>query len=321
MIYLIVSNLIFLTMLLYCLKKHLTCGYRQKAFRRLINNTNIGYYKYRCDDNVILSANEGFLKILELDMNAKDVAGRSLNELLIDITGDEDILDQLRKHKKLKNYEYRFKTLTGKDKCVLHNSYLIKDIYHKRDVVEALIEDVTEERASYDKMRESQERYEKLFKNSGDMVIIFKLNSFDIEEVNPITEVLTGLSPDEITGTSFKDLIHPAGRKSLDEVKQDLLFRGTSRVETVMVCKNGAYKEVIITLSVAPIGEEKIVMAVIKDIHEQAKEREELSKRKKELEDFWKTAVEREERIKELRQELERTKQQVKLLEQKHGIK
>jgi PAS domain S-box-containing protein len=306
---------------LYLAKKYLDSRYRQKAYQNLIDNINIGHYRYRCRDGLILGANEGFLKILELNMKPDEVIGRPLSELLIYIDGEKNIRDELRKRRELKNYEYHFKTLKGKDKYVMHNSRCVKDPYTREEVIEAFIEDVTGGKLSYEKMKESQERYEKLFKNSGDMVIICNLDDFVIEEVNPVTEVITGFSSDELAGKPCEDIFHPSRRKELKEIKEDLLFQGSSRIDTVIVCKNGTYKEVIMTLSSVEIKGKRFAMAVVKDISAMVKDREEQARRSKELEDFWKASAAREERIKNLRLEVERQKQQIKLLKEKNGTR
>ena len=290
----------------------------QKTFQRLVEHINIGYYSYRCRDGVVLNANKAFVKILELEVGVRNVIGRSLSELLIYVDGEESIRGELRKRKELRNYEYRFKTLNGKDKCVLHNSYIVRDPYTGGEMVEAFIEDVTEERSSYERMKESQERYEKLFKNSGDMVIICRLDDFTVEEVNPVTEVTTGYAEEELVGESFERIVHPSHRKSLKEAREDLLFRGTAKLEIVIVCKNGVYKEMILTLSVVELKDDRIAMAVIKDVSALVKDREEQKRRKKELEDFWKASMEREERIKDLRQELGRLRKQTKTSKEKY---
>jgi PAS domain S-box-containing protein len=318
MIYLVIANLITLFIVFYLIKKCLDLKCGQKTFQRLIDHIDVGYYKYRSRDGVILAANKGFLKILELDMSPEDVIGRSLNELLIYVEGEGSIREQLKLKNELKNYEYHFETLKGKDKCVLHNSYMIKNPYTREEVIEALIEDITEEKLSYEKMKGTQERYKKLFKNSGDMVIICRLGDFIVEEINPVTEIITGFPEDELVGGSFENLFHPSHRRGLREAREDLLFKGSARLETVVVCRNGTYKEVIMTMSVVEIGDERIAMAVVKDVSALVKEKEEQERRKKELEDFWRASVEREERIKDLRLELERAKQQIKLLKEKH---
>jgi PAS domain S-box-containing protein len=321
MIYLVIFQLITLILLALLVRKYVTARRVQKTCFRLIDHINVGYYKYRAKDGVILAANKAFADILELGVVPEDLVGRSLSELLIYIDGEGSIRQKLKERGELRNYEYRFKTLDGKDKIVLHHSYIVKGIPGGEEVIEAIMEDVTEERLAYERMKASQERYEKLFKDSGDMVIICTFDDLIIEEVNPITEVITGFAQEELMGKQFGDIFHPTHRKGLKESYEDLLFKGASRVEAIIVCKNGVYKEVILTLSLVEIKSHRVVMVVVKDVSTMARERKEQQRRKKELEEFWKASTEREERIKDLRSELERAKQQIRLLKQKNGGK
>jgi len=320
MTYLLLTCLVILFILLCLLiRKHFVCKYKRKTFQRLIGHTNIGYCKYRCRDGVILALNKGFIEILELrNKTEKDVIGHPLSEFFIYVEGEESIRERLRLSKELRNYQYRFKTLEGKDKYVLHNSYIEKDPFTKEEVIEALVQDVTDEKLSYEKMREAEERYEKLFKNSGDMVIICRREGLLIEEINPITEVITEFSEGELLGMPLEKLISPRSKKELRTVQQDLLFRGTARLETEILCRKGNLKQVIMTLSAVNIEDNDVVLAVAKDISEFIAEREGQEERKKELENFWKTSVEREERIRDLRIEVEALKKTNKTLKEGH---
>ncbi|MGB2601333.1 MAG: PAS domain-containing protein [Candidatus Omnitrophota bacterium] len=321
MVYLISCEVVTLILLALFIRKYIISRDTHKTCFRLIDHISVGYYRYRASDGVVLSANKAFTDILEVDVSPEDIVGRSLSELLIYVDGEGSIRQKLKERGELRNYEYRFKTLEGKDKIVLHNSYIVKGVYGGEEIIEAMIEDITEERLSYEKMKGSQERYEKLFKNSGDMVIICTFDDFIIEEVNPITEVIAGFSQEELIGRPFGDIFHPTHRKGLKESHEDLLFKGSSRVDAVIVCKNGSYKEVILTLSMVEIKNSRVVMAVVKDVSTMVRERKEQQRRKKELEEFWQASTEREERIKDLRSELERAKQQLKLLKQKNDGK
>lgn len=318
---LIVSNVITLCFIIICAWKHAMSASRQRTFQRLIEHANVGYYRARSRDGAILAANESFLRILELSPNLANIMGRSLNELFIRLDEKESMWGQLKRKHVLKNYEYNFRTLNGNDKYVLYNAYLTKDPYTKEEIVEALVEDVTEERLSYERMKASQERYETLFKSSGDMVIIYRLDNFSIEEANPIVEVITGFSLDELVKSSFERLIHPAERGGLIAAREDLLFRGSAKLSTVMVTKDGSYRDVIMTMSVVEIASYNIAMAVIKDISELARERAEGKRREKELEEICRAAGQREERIRDLRVSLDKKEQQINLLKEKYEKK
>jgi len=319
MVYLIISNLLTLIVFLYILRKCYICKYSQKTFRRLIDRINIGYYKYRCGDGVILAINKGFIEILELhNKTGKDVIGHSLSEFLIYVDGEESIREKLLTAKELRNYEYRFKTGEGKDKYVLHSSYIEKDAFTGEKIVEALVQDITEEKLVHEKMRESQMRYEKLFKNSGDMVIICRMEDFAIEEINPIMEVITEFSEEELIGMTIEKLILPKDKKKLKDIRKDLLFRGVAHLETEICCKNGNCKQVLMTLSAVKIKDDEIVLGVVKDMSELSREIEDRKERKKEVESFWETAMEREERIRDLRSETEKLKKEINMLKEKY---
>ena len=319
MIYLIISNLLTIVVFLYILRKCCIYKYSRKTFCRLINHINIGYYKYRCGDGVILAINKGFLEILELhNKTDKDVIGHSLSEFLIYVDGEESIREKLLTAKELRNYEYHFKTVEGKDKYVLNNSYIEKDAFTGEEVIEALVQDITEEKSAREKMRDSRMRYEKLFKNSGDMVIVCRMEDFAIEEINPIMEVVTEFSEEELIGMTLEKLIIPQDKKKLKDIREDLLFRGVAHLDTEIYCKNGNCRQVLMTLSAVKIKDDEIVLGVVKDVSELSREIEDRKERKKEVESFWETAMEREERIRDLRSETEKLKKEINTLKEKY---
>ena len=310
----ILSFLIIFLLFYNCYKYHR----QEKIFDKLMSHINVGYCKYRLADRVIISTNMGFIKILELDIKVNDVIGKSLSELMIYID-EEEFNKKLLKYKEISNYEYRFKTLNGRNKVILHNAYLEKDPSTGELVVEDFIEDITEERLSYEKMKESEERYEKLFRNSGDIVVICKFDSLKIEEINPVTQVILGYSDKELMGKSILSLIHPYNRKAIEAAQKDLLFKGASRIESVVVCKSGIYKEMFITLTVVEIKEDQKIMAVLKDVSSLVKDREEQKRRNEDLEKFWQASMQREERIKDIKEELDKCKAKLKALKDYHG--
>ena len=320
MVYLIILNIFLISLIVLCfLNKFKKWKYRQKMIEEFVDNINVGYYRYRSDNGVILTANKGFLKILELDIKVEDLIGKSISEFLI-YSEDEDIIRQkLKESKQLWNYEYSFKTIKGKDKRVFHTSFRSKSIYPGEYIFEVFMQDITEEKNAYEKMKGSQERYEKLFKNSGDMVIVCFLDDMTVQEINPVTAIITGYDLEEMSGKTLENLFHPYHRKKLKDVKQDLLFKGTSEIEAVLVCKDGGYKEVLMSVSLVEIDEESIVTFIIKDVSNIIKDREEQRKRNSELEAFCNAAVEREERIRALTMENKKLESELMVLRDKYG--
>ncbi|MGB3112273.1 MAG: PAS domain S-box protein [Candidatus Omnitrophota bacterium] len=315
---LLVLNLVLLVIAVLLGVRLIEFNRTRKTLQGLMDHAHTGYYKYRHKDGVVLAANKSFMEIIELDIKKDKAIGRSLSELIIYVDDEENMREKVKRDRLLRNFEYHFKTLQGKDKWVLYNSFMVRDPRTGEEVIEAMIKDITMERKSYENVRRAEERYRKLFKNSGDMVVIYKFETGIIEEINPVTAILTGFSEVELVGRPFESLFHPSSRKNLEEVHKDLAFRGASRLEGLIVCKNGSYKETSLTLSMFEFEEEKIVMAIVKDVSALVRERKEQMRRKEELEKFWEASVEREERIKDIRTELQVSKQQIKLLKEKN---
>jgi len=314
MLYLIFANIALISVIIYLGIKLLDYRDSRRTLYRLMNHTNIGYYKYRYKDGVVIDVNKGFADIIEMGLKRKELKGRALSELIIYVDDEEKLRQKIKKNRYLRNYEYHFKTLEGKDKWMLQNSYIFRDPYTREELVEAWVEDISEEIISYEKMKKSQQRYENLFKNSGDMVIIYSLDEGNIIEANPQATNISGYTKEELIGRPFEKIFHPIYRKLLKDYEQDLIFRGFAHMESIMVCKNGSYREISVTLSIAEEEEGRIAIAIARDISRFIKEREEQALRKKELDKLWKASMEREERLKHVRTELRKAQKQIELL-------
>ncbi len=281
---------------------------------RLIGRAAIGYIRIRYRDGMVLEMNDGSLDILDLTMSKKDLLKHDISKFFVNAEeGNQAGLREelVQNQGDRRDRVYHLRTLAGNEKWILYNAQLLRDRYSGELVVHVLIENITREEESYQDLVRSEERYEKLFKNLGDMVILYDFKNKIVEEVNPVTEEITGYSGSELIGRSFERLIHPSYRTGLLEKQEELMFTGVVRLKAVIVCKDGTYKEVWLTLSTFRIRGKKIIMTVIKDISELVREREEQNKRRDELERFRRASIEREERIKRLREELNRAKRQI----------
>ena len=69
----------------------------QKTLQKLLDHTNIGYYKYRFRDGVLIDANKGFIDILDLKMSIKKIKGKSLSELLTYIEEEDNVREWLNR--------------------------------------------------------------------------------------------------------------------------------------------------------------------------------------------------------------------------------
>lgn len=64
--------------------------------------------------------------MLELNISEKNITGRSLSKLIIYAEDEEKIRELVKSKGELRDYEYHYKTLKGKDKCARYNAVLGK---------------------------------------------------------------------------------------------------------------------------------------------------------------------------------------------------
>ncbi len=291
----------------------------EASVHKLLDQVGLGYIRCRVSDSVILHANKGFIDIFELDADSRDVVGYSLKEFFVPIDPYDSLISAMTDKCPSGRVNLRVRTLKGKEKTV---TFKICRLHHSRPVRQTalgIVEDITERAALSVSIRESRDKYEKLFRNSGDMVLLFDIFESDIQEANPAAETFTGFTLQELSAMSVEELIHPMERQKFSEMEKDLIFSGKAVLETVLVRKDGLYREALITATTIEVQNSKMAMAVIKDISSYSRKQQEEATRCRELEDFCKAAVEREERINELRKALEIASNRVKELERERN--
>lgn len=161
---------------------------------RLVEFTGDGVYRCSCEQGKILYANQGFVDILELDCSPTEVVGKHLGEIIQYLEEPGTIRGLTEKRGSIRNYPYRFKTLGGRDKWVLCDSFLVQGPGNEK-VLEAIITDVTEKRKI-----EERNKFLAGILNSAPLSVIATDGQRRIIYTNPATAKLFGYSQDELLG-------------------------------------------------------------------------------------------------------------------------
>jgi len=122
-------------------------------YQRLLDFTGDGVYRYTLTDGVVLMANKGLAGILDLGDDPKEIVGRRLHDLLIYTEPEGTIRQRLGEHGELRAYEYHFRTLSGKDKWVLHDALIIADRETDQPIVETIVRDITPRKQAEEAIR------------------------------------------------------------------------------------------------------------------------------------------------------------------------
>lgn len=247
----------------------------KKLYQRLLKFTRDGIYRYTFDDGRIIFANQGIVDILEVDMTPAEMIGKRLGDLLIYTQKHGTIRQLLEEHKEIHNFEYHFKTLGGKDKWVIHDSFII-EAPDGTKIAEVIVKDITERKNSELKIFEEKERFRVTLSSIGDAVIATDTDG-KITLINQAAELITGFDRDEAVGKPLVEIfriINQSSRALCENPVEKVLKTGSIvglANHTALISKNG--EERIIADSGAPIRDNagKIigVILVFRDITQQ----------------------------------------------------
>mgnify|MGYP001766601752 CR=1 FL=1 len=116
----------------------------------------IGLYRQRFD-GTILHMNRSAFRIFDLESKFADpasVIGRNISDLCVFRGQREELYRELRKRNRVRGFEHRFKTLTGTDKIVLNDSYLVLDPKDGSEVIQVVLFDITERKRTEEELRQ-----------------------------------------------------------------------------------------------------------------------------------------------------------------------
>ena len=148
-----------------------------------------------------------------------------------------------------------------------------------------IVRDVTERKKAEEKLKESEEKYRKLFESAQDGILIINTETGRITDANPFIEKLLGYNKNEFVGkqifeiSPFKDIV-PNKNKFKELQRKKYVRYSHLPLET----KKGKKISVEFISNVYPIDHSLVIQANIRDITEQKKAEEKLKQYQNTLE-------------------------------------
>ena len=180
----------------------------------------------------------------------------------------------------------------------------LKDKNGKPATALEISRDVTKETHIKNALQESEERYRTMIEHANDMIWTLDTQGH-FTFYNHQAEIISEHKFKEWKGKSFAPLIHPDDIEIVGEVFRKTLS-GESQNYSVRINRSNG-EMIILSVNTAPIYKEGKIVGTVsfgRDITEQEKAKEEVKKRLAELEVYYKVTIGREERIIELKQEI-----------------
>ncbi len=187
---------------------------------------------------------------------------------------------------------------------------------HKEHFV-AVFDVITERKKAEEAIKENEERFRTITNTAGDAIIGLEEPGM-INFWNRKAEEIFGFLADEVTGRDMHDLIVPEKyREKAHEGLKGFFQTGAGpvvgkTVEITALRKDGTEFPIALSISAMKIQGKWQATGIIRDITERKRAEDELAKHVDELERYMKATVQREFRIKELRDRVEELEKRLK---------
>ena len=223
-------------------------------------------------DDRFIEVNESFTRFT--GYTREEVIGRKISELnsWVNPEDREKMLEIFKKQGRVYNEEFLFMTKSGDVRSLLFSMDMIK--IGDEPCYISVSNDITERKRVEAALRESEEKFSKIFTSSPNAICIMGIDNSQFIEVNPSFEQFTGYSRDEIIGSDPLKLglcneeeQDKIGR-ALDETGHVFNFRINSRA------KSGETINGLLSAQTIDIHDDKRLIIVITDITDQVKAEE-----------------------------------------------
>ena len=217
----------------------------------------------------ITRANEAFAKML--GYSVEDIQGKSVQELTFeeDVKLSDEALDQAIEKKREVTIvlEKRYKSASGKIVPVLIRSQLICNIEGKPSYFLSYITDLTSVKQTEESLRQSEEKFRKLF-NFAPVGMIVLDDSNRIIMANKSYQTLLGYSLEELTNKSLFDMTHPDDLEEIRDLNNNFI-KTRKNIEGFVkrkIRKDGKAVWVRISSSFFTLSEGDRIISIVEDI-------------------------------------------------------
>ncbi len=173
-----------------------------------LKSAGIGLCAYKMDgtvqyiDEVVLNQ----LELSELYPNPLSVQGKNLSELIASANLDGFFPEKIRTQRRVRDNQLLIKTLAGNEKWLLHDLDLSLDVDSGEEVIHATLRIINRLKITENRLRESENRYRKLFESSPYGILLIDLEARALVNINPAALEMYGMTFKQIYSTSFKQL-------------------------------------------------------------------------------------------------------------------
>src|SRR3989339_585869 len=234
-------------------------------FQKMTEHLKVGVFRYTPGTNgKFVYSNATFRKMLGYE--AEDITDLDVNDIFADVRSFAALTRKLSQEHSVKNHEVRLK---GKKKDIIWCSLSVSGVKNEKGRVhyyDVALSDISTKKKAEKEVKESQEMFQTIFKNSAAAITVTDGNE-RIIAWNPFAEKLFGMGKKEFFNKPVKELYPPKEWRRMRGFK--IRKRGMlADIETEVYKNDGSLIEVNVSISVLKDSEGNVIgsIGIMRDI-------------------------------------------------------
>ncbi len=220
----------------------------EAKFRNIFENSQMGIFRTRLEDGLILDANQCYVNLFGFDSPAEMIGVKRSADFYVNPSDRQRAVELLQTHGELQNFEVQLRKRDGTLFWGLYSSRLNAT----GGYMEGVIADITDRKLAEAALQQSEQRFRGIFENAALGIAIASVDGENLQMNAAVLQIL-GYSETELRQLKFTDYTYP------DDLEADLaLYREllAGHRESFQIEKRYIHKEghlIWVRLSVAAV--------------------------------------------------------------------
>ncbi len=240
----------------------------EEKFSRIFRSSPVGISITRLADGVYIDVNDALLKIGGYSRD--EVIGHSTIELNVYDEESRNVhISEFLKTGRLTNAEHSFPRKDGTMANVIFSWELIE--LNGEQCVLGIVIDITERKAAERKIKESEERFSKIFHSNPVGIAITKIETGEYLDVNDSMLKMLGYSREELIGKSSVEIgvFEPAQREAI--IRELMKNGNVSNEEITYKRRDGIVLNLLYSFEIVELNKTGYLLGIVLDISEKKK--------------------------------------------------
>lgn len=239
---------------------------------------NVGLYRYRFDGTIVFF-DRGALRLLDLENaydDPKDVCGLKIGTLFEYLDDVGRLRDAVREHGRVQRFEYHYRTLSGKERWVYHNSYLTRDSETDEEMIQVIAQDITELKRTTLALEASEARYRALADGSLQGLLVVGDEPPKVLYANLALADMLGTTVEKLTESTLEDLYEFLRPEDAEPARRRWRARAEGRplagaFDTRVIRADGEHRDLTVLASPTERDGKEVVQVTVIDQTERVK--------------------------------------------------